>query len=49
MRFSNPILSIVSNSRWKRLILVLILNLMKADGFDTLTDYEEFDVAVQSY
>ena len=49
MRFPNPILSIVSNSRWKRLILVLILNLLKADGFDTLTYYEKFDVAVQSY
>ena len=33
----------------KFIFLILILNLLKADGFDTLTYYEKFDVAVQTY
>ncbi len=33
----------------KLIFLILILNLLKADGFDTLTYYEKFDVAVQTY
>ncbi|MGY8765121.1 MAG: hypothetical protein ACKVLE_10335, partial [Fidelibacterota bacterium] len=31
------------------IFLILILNLLKADGFDTLTYYDKFDVAVQTY
>ena len=33
----------------KLIFLILILNLLKADGFDTLTYYAKFDVAVQTY
>ena len=33
----------------KLIFLISILNLLKADGFDTLTYHEKFDVAVQTY
>ena len=33
----------------KLIFLILILNLLKAGGIDTLTYYEKFDVAVQTY
>ena len=33
----------------KSILLVLILNLLKADGFDTLSYYQKFDIAVQNF